>query len=261
MNRYAVHDAAVIPGLTDREAVHHAHAGLAHHLGRGHHDGLDVVDRIHASRCQPVVQPHGMGTSGEGLGKDVVAGFPFHQADQRGEIDGAFVGNFSRQTQPLAVVVEGHQHRHVFLWAANPQVHAVHQAVKHMGKIELAPDQLVAHTGPTGFPGRDDLDAMLLVKAQHRGHHHAGTVSQGEKADFDFHFFRCIRTTGMDCGSQCGIATNGRHCSRKQSRAAVVGFEQVSHRHSPVKIKKGVLTELVATDMPLPAGGDAFVRI
>ena len=57
-----------------------------------------------------------------------------------------------------------------FFGPADAQVHAVDQAVQHVGEVELAVDQLVAHAGPAGFLGGDDLDAVFLVDAQHRGH-------------------------------------------------------------------------------------------
>ena len=39
---------------------------------------------------------------------------------------------------------------------------AIDGAVQDMGGVEFAIDQLVAHRGPRGFLGRNDLDAVLL---------------------------------------------------------------------------------------------------
>ena len=51
----------------------------------------------------------------------------------------------------LAVVVEGHQHGHVLLGPADAEVHAIDEAVQHMGRVEFTVDQLIAHAGPGGF--------------------------------------------------------------------------------------------------------------
>ena len=69
-------------------------------------------------------------------------------------------------------MIEVHQDRHVFPGAADAHLHAVDQAPQHMRHVEFAVEQLVAHAGPRGFFGGDDLHAVLFVDLQHRGHHH-----------------------------------------------------------------------------------------
>ena len=71
-------------------------------------------------------------------------------------------------------------------------MHTIDQAVQRMGKVQLATDQFVAHAGPAGFLARDDGDAVLLVKAQYRGHHHRSAIGQRDKANLDFFLFWCI---------------------------------------------------------------------
>ncbi|MCY1546626.1 hypothetical protein D9M68_826310 [compost metagenome] len=78
-----------------------------------------------------------------------------------------------------------------------------------MGEVELAVDQLVAHTGPAGFLAGDDLDAVLLVEAQHRSHHHAGAVGQGNEADLDLFFFRRVGAGGPDAAVAQGGEEGG----------------------------------------------------
>ncbi len=178
----------MVPGLAHAKAVHVAHAHIGHHLRRRYGDDLGILERVDAVGRQPVVQPHGVCARGEGLGKGVFALFAGHQLGQARAIDGTLVGQFLRQRYGLAVVVERHQHGHVLPGAAHAQVHAVDQAVQHVGKVQLAIDQLVAHAGPAGFLGGNDLDAVLLIDPQHRGHDHAGAVGQRDEADAHLFF-------------------------------------------------------------------------
>ena len=46
-------------------------------------------------------------------------------------------------------------------------MHAVNQTIQNVRKVKFSIDQLVTHTGPTGFFGGDDLDAVFFVDAQH----------------------------------------------------------------------------------------------
>ena len=109
---------------------------------------------------------------------------------------------------------------HVFLGAGRAQVHAVNQAVEHMGEVEFAVDQLVAHAGPAGFLGRDDLDAVFLVNAQHRGHDHGGAVGQRNEANLDLFFLRCVRALGVDGGAQRRVDAHGTYGGGLQHGAA-----------------------------------------
>jgi len=133
-----------------------------------------------------------VGAGGEGLRERVFTLVGRHRLGERGRVDGALVGEFFRERDRLAVVVERHQHGHVFLRAADAEVHAVDQAVQHVRHVELAVDQLVAHAGPRGLLGGDDLDAVLLVELQHRSHHHRRTVGERNEADADFLLLRRV---------------------------------------------------------------------
>ena len=138
-----------------------------------------------------------MCTRGERLGKGVFALFSRHQFGQARAVHRALVGQLLGQGDGLSVVVERHKHSHVFFGAANTEVHAVHQAVEHVGEVQFAVDQLVTHAGPAGFLAGDDLDAIFLVKAQDGRHYYAGAVGERNEADLDFGFLWCIRAAGI----------------------------------------------------------------
>ena len=143
-------------------------------------------------RRHPVVQPHGVRAGRESLGKGVFALLRSHQFAKTCAVHRAFVGQFFRQSDGLPVLVQRHQHRHVFFSAANTQMHAVSLTHQHVGEVVFTTGQLVAHAGPAGFFGGDDFDAVFFVDAQHRRHHDAGAVSQRNETDFDFGFLWCI---------------------------------------------------------------------
>ena len=69
------------------------------------------------------------------------------------------------------------------LLAANAQLHAVHQAVQHVRRVQRARAELVAHIGPGGFPAQHQLDPMLAVKALRGRDHQGGAVGQRHEAD------------------------------------------------------------------------------
>jgi len=99
-----------------------------------------------------------------------------------------------------------------------------------VGEIEFAVDQLVAHAGPARFLGGDDGHAVLLVEAQHRGHHHAGAVGQRDEADLHFLLLGRIGALCVDEGAQRRAHTHGAHGGGLQHGAAVeTGFEQIGH--------------------------------
>jgi hypothetical protein len=205
----AVDDGAVIPGLAHAVAVHVAHAHVGHHLGRRHGDDLGALHRVDAVGRHPVVQPHGVRAGREGLRKGVLALVAGHQFGQAGAVNRALVGQLLRQRNGLAVVVERHQHGHVLLGATDADVDPIDQAVQHMGKVQFSVDQLVAHAGPAGFLRRDDLDAVFLVNAQHRGHDHAGAVGQRDEADLDFLLLGGVGALCVDGGAQRGVDAHG----------------------------------------------------
>jgi hypothetical protein len=75
----AVDDRAMAPGLADAVAVHIAHPHVGHHLRWRHGDDLGFFQRVDAGRGQPVVEPHGVGASREGLREGVLALVGLHQ--------------------------------------------------------------------------------------------------------------------------------------------------------------------------------------
>ncbi len=229
----AVGDRPVAPGLAHTVAVHVAHPHVGHHLGRWHCDDLHVLHRVDAVGGEPVVQPHRVGAGGKGLGEGVLAFFDLHQPGQRRAVDPALVRHLLRQRDRLPVVVQVHEDGHVLLRPAYPQVHAVDEAPQYMGHVQLAVDELVAHAGPAGFLGGNDLDAVLLVDAEHRSHHHAGAVGQGNEADLDFLLLGRVGALGPD-----GRAQGGRHPDRADGRslqdgaAGEPGSQKVGHHVS-----------------------------
>ncbi len=144
----AVDDRAVAPRLADAEPVHVADAHVGDHLRRRHRDDLGVGERIDAVRCEPVINPHRVRAGRERLRERVFALFLVHQHLQRRAVLDAFVVEFFRERDRLAVVVEVHQDRHVLLRAADTHLHAVDEPVEHVRRVEFAVDELVAHRGP-----------------------------------------------------------------------------------------------------------------
>src|SRR5512139_1650752 len=126
-----VGDGAIAPGFAHAEAVHVTDAHVGHHLRRRHGDVLDVLERVNAVTGQPVIQPHGMGASGEGLGKGVVALAAVHHLLQGFTGGGALVLDLVGQGDGLAVVVQRHQYGHVFLRTADAEMYAIDQAVQN----------------------------------------------------------------------------------------------------------------------------------
>jgi hypothetical protein len=57
------------PRLADAEAVDAPGLQVRDHLRRRHHHAVDVLQRMDALAGQPVIQPHGVGAGGEGLGE------------------------------------------------------------------------------------------------------------------------------------------------------------------------------------------------
>ena len=210
----AVHDRAVVPRLADAEAVHVADAHVGHHLRRRHGDRLDVLHRIDAVRRQPVVQPHGVGAGREGLGEGVVLFLLGDQCGQARAVDRALVPQLVGKRDGLTVMVQAHQVGHVLLRPADAKLDAVDQAVQHVGGVEFAIDQLVAHRSPRGFLGRDDLDAVLLVEFHHRGHDHRGAVGQRDEADADFLLFGGVGTSGPGAAANAGGYHGHQRCSQ-----------------------------------------------
>ena len=192
----AIHDRAVAPWLADAEAIHIPDAHIGHHLRRRHGNDLGLLHRIDAIGGEPVIQPHRVGAGGERLREGVVAFFGTHQLGQGRPIDRALARQLLRQRDGLAIVVQAHQHGHVLLLAADPHLHAVQQAVQHVGGIEVAIGQFVAHAGPRRFLAEHEFDAIFLVEAQYRRHHDRCAVGQRDEADPDLRFLGRVRSGG-----------------------------------------------------------------
>ena len=223
-----VHDGAVAPGLTHTKAVHVAHAHVGYHLRRRHDDVLDVLERVDAVGRKPVVQPHGMRAGREGLRERVVALFLLDECREAGTVGHALVIELACQRDGLAVVVQCHEDVHVLLRAADSHLHAVDQAIEHMCRVKFAVDELVAHAGPGGFLGRDDLDAVLLVELHHVGHDHRGAIGQRNEADLDFLFLGGIGTGSPGCVAYC-VRDEAHDAHRERSGAGA--FEEVTALH------------------------------
>ena len=134
-------------------------------------------------RRQPVIQPHGVGACGKGLGEGVFALVAGHQPGQRLAVARASLQQLVGQGDRLAILVQPHKHRHVLARTADAQVHAVDQPIQHMSEIQLAVHEFVPHAGPGSLLGQRDGDAVLLVQAQRRGHHHGRAIRQRDEAD------------------------------------------------------------------------------
>src|SRR6185369_15435912 len=132
-----------------------------------------------------------------------------HHLGEARAVDRALVGECLRERDRLAVVVETHEDGHVLLRPGRAEVHAVDQAVEHVRHVELAVDELVAHAGPRRFLGRHDLDAVLLVEAEHRGHHHRGAVGERDEADPDLLLLGLVGALRVDRGAQAGQHAGG----------------------------------------------------
>ena len=149
-----------------------------------------------AVRGKPVVQPHRVRAGREGLRKHVLAFVLRHHGLERCAVFDARFLELVRQRDGLAVVVERHQHGHVFLRPANAELHAVDQPVEHVRRIQVARHQLVAYACPRGLFRRRDLDAVLLVDAQGGCHHHRRAVGQRDEADLQLGLLRRIGASG-----------------------------------------------------------------
>ena len=183
-----VDDGAVVPRLAHAVAVHISHAHVGDHLRWRHGDDFGICHRVDAVRRHPVVQPHGVRAGRESLGKGVFALLRSHQFGKTCAIHRAFVRQFLGQRDRLAVLVQRHQHRHVFFSTTYAQMHAIGLPHEHVGHVIFTRHNLVTDASPAGFLTRDDFDTVLLVDTQNRRHHDAGAVSQRNETDFDLGF-------------------------------------------------------------------------
>jgi hypothetical protein len=201
------------------------------------------------------------------MGKGVFTFFAAHQPGQTGAVGGALLGQFFAQRDGLAVLVERHEHGHVFFGAAYAQLHAIDQAVQHMGEVQFAAHELVAHAGPAGFLAGDDLHAVLLVQTQHAGHDYAGAVGERNEADLHLLFLGGIGALGMHERAQRRAGAQRAHGGCLQHGAALkAGFQQFGHGSASFgwvlkrQKQKGVLMPFTPASGSAQTHGDAFVR-
>ncbi|MCY1433447.1 hypothetical protein D9M71_494750 [compost metagenome] len=70
------------PGFAHAKAVDAPGLDVRGHLRRRHHHAVDIAQRVDALAGQPVIQPHGVGAGGEGLGEGQTCAMLVHQARQ-----------------------------------------------------------------------------------------------------------------------------------------------------------------------------------
>ena len=170
-------------------------------------------------RRQPVIQPHGVGACGKGLGEGVFALVAGHQPGQRLAVARASLQQLVGQGDRLAILVQPHKHRHVLARTADAQVHAVDQPIQHMSEIQLAVHELVPHAGPGSLLGQRDGDAVLLVQAQRRGHHHGRAIRQRDEADLHLGLFRRIGAGRPGAGAHQRIYQGQQARARRRARS------------------------------------------
>ncbi|GEM_PF-3409943 len=221
-----VHDGACVPWFAHAEPVHVPDPHVGHHLGRRYRDDLGVAHGVDAVGPQPVIQPHGMGARGKGLGEGVFALGGFHELSERFAIAYALGLEFVGNRDGLAVLVQAHQHRHVFARPAYAELHAIDEAVQHVREVQLAVDELVPHAWPRSFFDGCDLDAVLLVQAEHGRHDDRGAVGKRNEADLDFRLFGRVRSGRPGAGPHHGIDQAhdaGRRAGAQQPAASRIG--------------------------------------
>ena len=77
-----------------------------------------------------------------------------------------------RQGDGLAVLVQGHQHRHVTARTGNAHLHTIGDPVEQVDGVQGAAQQLVAYRRPGRFARRQDADPVAAVES------HAGSDDQ-----------------------------------------------------------------------------------
>lgn len=187
------------PRFAHAETVDAPRLDMRGHLGRRHHYAVHVAQRVDALAGQPVIQPHGVGAGGEGLGEGQACAMLVHQARQCFRVGHAFALQGRGEVDGLRVLVQPHEHGHVTgRYATDAQVHGIDQAIQAVRGIQLAADQLVAQPGPGALALEVEGKAVLLGEALGGGDHHRGAVGQGHIADVQAGLFR--RVTAIDPG-------------------------------------------------------------
>ncbi|MNF57734.1 hypothetical protein D3C84_392710 [compost metagenome] len=159
------------PGLADTEPVHVAHTHICDHLWRWHHDGFHVGQRVNAEAGEPVIEPHGMGAGGECLGEGQWGAALPDLGCQLFAIGHARLLQLFGEGDRLTVLVEPHEHGHIFLRPADAQLHAIDQTVEHMGGIQFTVEQFVAHAGPGCLFARCDGETVFFAETLGCRHH------------------------------------------------------------------------------------------
>ncbi|MNM79336.1 hypothetical protein D3C81_912630 [compost metagenome] len=187
------------PGFAHAETVDAPGLDMRGHLRWWHHHAVDVAQWVDALAGQPVIQPHGVGAGGEGLGEGEACAMLVHQARQCFRVGHAFTLQGRGQVYGLGVLVKPHEHGHgAGRYTADAQVHGVHQAIQAVRGIQLAADQLVAQPGPGALALEVEGKAVLLGEALGGGDYHRGAVGQGHVADVQAGLFR--RVAAVDPG-------------------------------------------------------------
>jgi hypothetical protein len=171
-----------------------------------------------------------VGASGESLCKGVIAFVALHELGQAGAVHGALVRELLGQGDGLAVLVQGHEHRHVLFGATYTQMYAVRLPQQHVGKVVFPAHDFVTDARPAGFFAGNDFDAIFLIKAQDGRHHDAGAVRERNEADLDFGLLGGVGACGVHRGAQGRVDADGAHRSSLQnSAAAEFGFQKIRH--------------------------------
>ncbi|MCY1228189.1 hypothetical protein D9M72_404880 [compost metagenome] len=223
------------PGAARAEAVDSSCLEVGDHLRGRDYDGVHVPQWMDTLGRQPVVQPHGMGAGGEGLGEGQSRTAMVHMPGQRlgtghanalegfGEVDG------------LAVLAEPHEDRHFGAGATDTQFDAIHLSIERLRGIQLSGEQFVAQGGPGRLALQVQGQAVWLCKALGRGDYQRGRVGQGHEAQVEHALLR--RVAAGDPGQV--VRAHGvllvRHveCHLSAKMASIRGGRNRRHRHQP----------------------------
>ena len=206
-----------IPGFADAIAVHLVHLHIRHHLGRRNGNEVDVaaaargIARMNAARREPVANPHGVRAGREGHGKrHRRARFlrRIHERLQLFRIRGDFAGERFLQSDRLTIPVEQERNDH-WLLRRTAEAHRARNRhpQQHVRRLNVAGGERVADGGPTRAFGHGGIDAVLLKEALLMRDDDAGTVSQGDDAEFEVGGLR--RIAGIDRADPAPGQTGG----------------------------------------------------
>ncbi len=187
------------PRLADAEAVDAPGLDVCGHLRRRYDYAVDVTQRVDALAGQPVIQPHGVGARGEGLGKGQPRAMLVHQPRQCFRVGHAFALQGRGQVDGLGVLVQPHEHGHVAArHATDAQVHGVDQPIQAVRGVQFATDQFVPQAGPRALALEVEGQAVLLGEALGGGDHDRGAVGEAHETDVEAGFLR--RVAAVDPG-------------------------------------------------------------